>query len=131
MNQRTLLECSRKQFSNSFPYGSLSTTKLINMRLSTTISEFLCRVQAVTWNRTLIRTESLGLEIAPKYAEVGDLFCVLYGCSVPAILKRKVKEHFGAEEAAYEREIYKAAIWIQKRWKILHPKVAGMPLSML
>lgn len=105
------------------PLRSLDTTKLINMRLSSAMSEFLRRVQAVTWSRTMIRTKSGDLGIAPRDAKSGDLVCILYGCSVPVILRRKRKEEEEEnEESTYNMEVQKAAIWMQQRWRMRRSK---------
>ena len=68
---------------------------------------FLRRVQAVIWNRSLFlskgakdangeeKPESWLLGLAPSKAEKGDLICILYGCSVPVVLRKKPgKENF-------------------------------------
>lgn len=55
--------------------------------------DFLRRVLSVVWKRSLIltsREEFLGL--APFKAREGDLVCILYGCSVPLVL-RKIERH--------------------------------------
>lgn len=52
------------------------------------ISKFLSRVNDVAWNRRLIRTKKLKrLGLVPLDAERGDILCVLYGCSVPVVLR--------------------------------------------
>ena len=66
---------------------------------------FLRRVQAVTWNRKLVlttgpmkadsnhqRLDSL-LALVPGEASEGDLICILNGCSVPVVLRKK-EVHF-------------------------------------
>jgi hypothetical protein len=57
------------------------------------VADFLRRVQCVIWHRRLVTgwrrdssTEVLGL--APHGTRPGDLICILYGCSVPVILRR-------------------------------------------
>lgn len=55
--------------------------------------DFLRRVQSVVWKRSLISTSRehfLGL--APSKAKEGDLICILYGCSVPVVLRRMCGE---------------------------------------
>ncbi|RDW57815.1 hypothetical protein BP5796_12616 [Coleophoma crateriformis] len=59
--------------------------------------EFLDRVQQVTWGRKVIRsTGNTGntrsrhfVGLAPSEARVGDLISILFGCSVPVILRRR------------------------------------------
>jgi hypothetical protein len=56
------------------------------------VTEYLRRVQSVVWMRVLIRTtigdsqNSLGL--APQNVREGDLICIVYGCSVPVVLRK-------------------------------------------
>jgi hypothetical protein len=44
-------------------------------------------VQAVTWNRRLICTEGNSLGLAPLETREDDIVCILFGCSVPVILR--------------------------------------------
>ena len=72
----------------------ISTTTLLNESRSRSVTKFLGRVQAVICMRSLIKTKRhhfLGL--APMTAESGDLICILYGCSVPVVLRS-----FGSKE---------------------------------
>lgn len=56
---------------------------------------FLKRVQQVVWNRKFLRSkggEGEGKKpklfgLAPTAAQEGDLICILFGCSVPVILR--------------------------------------------
>jgi hypothetical protein len=49
------------------------------------------RSQAIVWNRALVRTNSERLGIARESVQPGYLICILYGCTVPVILKRVTK----------------------------------------
>jgi hypothetical protein len=78
--------------------GDLSTSKLLaNKTQPATVIEFLKRVQAVVWSRRFFRcaaeTETVGF--GPRTTMEGDFVCILFGCSVPVIL-RVVRE--GAHE---------------------------------
>jgi hypothetical protein len=83
-------------------YG-FETYRLIHESASAKVTELFRRVQAVVWNRRLIRTGSqfmpwltkrhdrkspgvLGL--APNDARKDDLICIIFGCSVPLVLRR-------------------------------------------
>lgn len=70
--------------------GSVDTGALINSERNSIIAEFCRRVQAVIWNRRLIKTDQplnvLGL--AGEHVRGGDLVCILFGCTVPVILRR-------------------------------------------
>jgi hypothetical protein len=52
------------------------------------VNKFLQRVQAVIWNRKffLAKTKSL-FGLAPSQARHGDFICILFGCSVPVVLR--------------------------------------------
>lgn len=79
--------------------GDIDTQKLITARdMPPTIVEFLERVRRVVWNRKFLLsnfpTERLRhagelFGIAPKGAREGDLICILFGCSVPVILRER------------------------------------------
>jgi hypothetical protein len=82
-------------------YG-FETYRLIHESTSITVAELFRRVQAVVWNRRLIRTggqfipwltkghrKSPGaLGLAPNDARKDDLICIIFGCSVPLVLRR-------------------------------------------
>ena len=75
----------------------LNTERLMFMNSSTkpgsekVVTEYLRRVQSVVWMRVLIRTtigrthDNLGL--APQSVKEQDLICIIYGCSVPVVLR--------------------------------------------
>ncbi|KAH8587765.1 heterokaryon incompatibility protein-domain-containing protein [Bisporella sp. PMI_857] len=86
-------------------YG-FKTHTLINETHNPAISELFRRVQAVVWNRRLIVVkggfkhwligessvekegpETLGL--APNGARENDIICIIYGCSVPLVLRQE------------------------------------------
>jgi hypothetical protein len=64
-------------------------------RTASPVVAFVERMRAVTWNRVLIVTQgreadSPGmLGLAPLEAKENDLVCILYGCSVPVLLRKK------------------------------------------
>lgn len=68
--------------------GALNTTALINDGRCSVVAEFFRRVQAVIWNRSLMRTEMDHLGIGSKEVKKDDLVCILFGCSVPVVLRR-------------------------------------------
>ncbi|KUJ14395.1 HET-domain-containing protein [Mollisia scopiformis] len=67
---------------------------------------FLRRVQAVTWNRKFMLTERDNIGLAPPEAMVGDMIVLLWGCSVPVILRelqpRKVKKDGRLDDGKYK-----------------------------
>ncbi|KAL9623318.1 MAG: hypothetical protein Q9160_002425 [Pyrenula sp. 1 TL-2023] len=77
--------------------GGINTTELLTFGKCPSIAtEFIRRVQSVVWARRLIRSEgrrgsSRLLGLVPAEAETGDLICIIYGCSVPVLLRRRNK----------------------------------------
>ena len=89
-------------------YG-FETRRLIYESTNAMVAELFRRVEAVVWNRRLIRAkgdfmqwlagrkagEEKGEEklypgalgLAPSSAKVGDLVCIIFGCSVPLVLR--------------------------------------------
>ena len=51
------------------------------------VFDFLRRVQSVIWGRRLAILDQGYVVLGPRSCEVGDLVCVLYGCSVPVLLR--------------------------------------------
>lgn len=80
---------------------------------SSLIVDFLRRVQSVVWNRKLLvfkedQTEAQlpTMGLVPMATEVDDLLCVLYGCSVPVVLRRSRDEKDGVERYLLVGECY-------------------------
>lgn len=91
---RACLEC----FTHVTQNGDLSTGALMeNPNTPSTMVLFLKRVQQVVWNRKFLRSrggenkvdEKQLFGLAPTHAQEGDLICILFGCSVPVILRKK------------------------------------------
>jgi hypothetical protein len=67
------------------------------------LNEFLDHVQDVTHNRKLFRARNDELfGLAPTAAAVGDAVCVLFGCSVPVILRKRLSEGAPGANPYYE-----------------------------
>jgi hypothetical protein len=93
--------------------GALDLNDPINNGRNALITDFCRRVQAVVWNRQMIRTSGGKAGMARRSVMEGDLICILYGCSVPVILRKHLKDsqedvvdeqHLrpGEEDAFYE-----------------------------
>lgn len=115
--------CKESFLKGGLPSGSVSTSDLINNERCSVVAQFCRRVQAVIWNRSLIKTKSTKTEsdnigLASKSVAKGDLVCILYGCSVPVILRRCNKKKT-PEELAREREedFINTVRDVQRRWK--------------
>jgi hypothetical protein len=96
----------REVFQHSID-DTLDTTMLINNG-SSIIADFLKRVQAIIWNRRLMRTERSWLGLAPKAAQSGDLICILNGCSVPVVLRKVQKSSHDIELELKDHKARKA-----------------------
>lgn len=76
---------------NKSPNGHLNTDKLLAQTQPGIVRAFLKRVQAVTWNRRIVEVHVHGEEtmygLAPPHSREGDLVSILFGCSVPCILR--------------------------------------------
>lgn len=66
---------------------------------SSLIVDFLRRVQSVIWNRRLLvfkdnesNVQLPDVGLVPMATEIGDELCILYGCSVPVVLRRQMSE---------------------------------------
>lgn len=62
--------------------------KRINIAKSGDVVEFSQRMRAVTFNRCFFITEKGSFGLAGPEARTGDIVCILFGCSVPVILRR-------------------------------------------
>jgi hypothetical protein len=77
--------------------GNINTNEMLTFGKCPSIAtEFLRRVQAVVWNRMLVSTDGRRsskplLALVPPEAEEGDMICILYGCSVPVVIRRSKK----------------------------------------
>ena len=88
--------------------GNLDSKKMINEGRCTIVAEFLRRVQAVIWNRQLMRTKEARLGLVRDDVKAGFKVCILYGCSVPVILEEIAKTP--AEIKAEQHDVY-------QKWK--------------
>jgi biopolymer transport protein ExbB/TolQ len=65
------------------------------------VAESCRRVQAVIWNRALIRIEKGSLGLASNKVRKGDMVYIIYGCTVPLILQKK--EYKSMQERRLEK----------------------------
>ncbi|KAF2237705.1 HET-domain-containing protein [Viridothelium virens] len=82
----------REAFQRRPHRGDLNTTEAVMYDCPSAVREYLERVQCVVWSRRLIllgeQEDSLGL--APRTAKKGDEICILFGCSVPVVLRKYI-----------------------------------------
>ncbi|KAF2675615.1 HET-domain-containing protein [Lentithecium fluviatile CBS 122367] len=96
--RRACMYCLHK----ASPDGDLNTSKLIaNRSLPETVLEYLKRVQSIVWSRKFLvcresHNESEWLfGLGSRHIENHDLVCILFGCSVPVILRyHEDPEHY-------------------------------------
>ncbi|KAH9222972.1 heterokaryon incompatibility protein-domain-containing protein [Leptodontidium sp. 2 PMI_412] len=83
--RRAFLYC----LAESTPNGDINTKGLIKAceAGSTLVVDFLQRVQSVIWNRKFLVSEGRLIGLAPMAAQERDVICILYGCSVPVVLR--------------------------------------------
>ena len=77
--------CKESVFKGGLASGSVSTSDLINNERNSIITQFCRRVQAVIWNRQLIKTDLCHLGITRKGVREGDLFAFSMGAVGGAI----------------------------------------------
>lgn len=88
--RRALLTCIALRDAN----GDVQPHKIRQQLKSVPMHEFLDRLEAVLWNKRFMTLETNTNDeeqfgIAPPRAKVGDLICVLLGCSVPVVLRQQ------------------------------------------
>jgi hypothetical protein len=77
---------------------SIDVEELLEYRdLSTLTKNFLILVRNVVWNRRTFRSAPLDatgkhyIGLIPPDARIGDRICILYGCSVPVVLRKIIE----------------------------------------
>ncbi len=75
------------------PTGNINTNRIIDEieaeGQGSLVIDFLRRVQSVIWNRKFfVSSNNTYIGLVPPAAQVGDLICILYGCTVPVVLRR-------------------------------------------
>jgi hypothetical protein len=81
--------CKETILKGGLQSGAVDTTALMYNERNSIVAEFCRRVQAVIWNRALIKTEKGNLGLASNKVQRGDMVCIIYGCTVPLILRKK------------------------------------------
>ncbi|RAR10684.1 HET-domain-containing protein [Stemphylium lycopersici] len=99
--------------------GRVNTTALINNERNSIIAEFCRRVHAVIWARSMFRTKSGNLGIAASDIKVGDQICILYGCTVPVVLRKKQKDPKNQKDDEFEDQFEAFKSCFQKLERIM------------
>jgi hypothetical protein len=72
---------------------SIDIEEFLETDLPEEVKEFLEVVRDVVWNRRTFQGKRMDdngspiVGLIPRYAQVGDRLCILYGCSVPVVLR--------------------------------------------
>ncbi|KAF2735691.1 HET-domain-containing protein, partial [Polyplosphaeria fusca] len=84
--------CEESFRKGAFASGAVNTTDLIRHERNSVVAQFCRRVQAVVWNKALIKTKEGRLGLVRKGVKSGDKVCIIYGCSVPLILRENERK---------------------------------------
>jgi len=85
----------------SHSFCSIDTEEMLQAGTPEYQKEFLKRVQAVTWNRRVFRAQKLNITnstegtfigFVPRDSRNGDHICILFGVSVPVVLRHHQRE---------------------------------------
>ncbi|PMD15734.1 HET-domain-containing protein [Hyaloscypha hepaticicola] len=68
--------------------GDVRLQRMIIQSKSTVTTELLRRVQSIIWNRRFVLTSQGAFGLVPANATMGDVVMVLYGLSVPVVLRK-------------------------------------------
>lgn len=104
----------RDAFNRRPARGDLNTGEVIMYDCPSATREFLERVQCMVWSRRLVVLDKLPqrqgrpsppptLGLAPSKAKKGDLICILFGCSVPVVLRKFVDGKPASKQTGCER----------------------------
>ncbi|KAJ9665760.1 hypothetical protein H2201_004068 [Coniosporium apollinis] len=104
----------RDAFNRRPARGDLNTGEVIMYDCPSATREFLERVQCMVWSRRLVVLGKLPhrqgrpsppptLGLAPSKAKKGDLICILFGCSVPVVLRKFVDGKPASKQTGCER----------------------------
>ncbi|KAF2006863.1 HET-domain-containing protein [Amniculicola lignicola CBS 123094] len=85
-------------FSKQFPtsireFSDLDIEELLEENQSPAVKDYLEIVRDTVWNRRTFRGRRVGrpadplIGLVPRDTKVGDTLCILYGCSVPVVLR--------------------------------------------
>ncbi|KAH8803481.1 heterokaryon incompatibility protein-domain-containing protein [Xylogone sp. PMI_703] len=85
--------CEYVFYAERYP-DDVDTKQPIEHGNSSIATEFLQRVQAVVWKRRMVLTLDNSLGLVPEEAREGDAIAILFGCSVPVVLRPCVEGHY-------------------------------------
>jgi hypothetical protein len=74
--------------------GDVRIQRIITQSRSTVTTELLRRIQAVIWNRRFVITDGGAFGLVSANAQAGDVIMVLYGLSVPVVLRKLITSYW-------------------------------------
>jgi Heterokaryon incompatibility protein (HET) len=78
--------------------SSIDVEELLKTPIPNDVAEYLRIVREVVWNRRIFRGHGVGnnhgtlVGLIPQYAREGDKLCILFGCSVPLVLREQYSQ---------------------------------------
>ncbi|KAI0869368.1 heterokaryon incompatibility protein-domain-containing protein [Hypoxylon argillaceum] len=106
--------CKESVHKGGIASNSVNTSALIDHERNSIVAEYCRRVQSVIWGRRLFKTTRGTLGLAPDSVQKGDKVCILYGCTVPVILRMHKKMGKDMENEALEDRVEHLKALIQK-----------------
>ncbi|RYP54282.1 hypothetical protein DL768_000856 [Monosporascus sp. mg162] len=107
--------CKESVHKGGIASGRVNTMALINNERNSIVTEFCRRVQAVIWGRSLFKTKDNKLGLASD-VQKGDKVCILYGCTVPVILRMHQKKKGEREKEELEDKV-EALKSLVRKWE--------------
>ncbi|KAI1404170.1 heterokaryon incompatibility protein-domain-containing protein [Hypoxylon fuscum] len=91
------------------PNGHIATEKILQKNSSGIMHDYIKRVQAVTWNRKVLQAEDIQqneqlVGIGPPLTEIDDLICIIFGCSVPCVIRPWMSSRSGSDQEIKRRK---------------------------
>jgi hypothetical protein len=97
--------------------GVVDTMGLIEHERNSVVAQFCRRVQAAIWNRALVKTEAERFGLVANNVKENDLVCILYGCSVPVVLRRHGPKKQSIMDFEMETELRYIADYVVKSYR--------------
>jgi hypothetical protein len=107
--------CREAALKGGISSGRINTEALINNERNSIVAEFCRRVHAVIWNRSLFKTKAGRLGLA-NGVKVGDKVFILYGCTVPVILRSFEKKDGDPQRELVEDRV-EALKSVVRKWE--------------
>jgi hypothetical protein len=91
---------SKRCLPDPSPNGHINTKELLRKKQPPCVRKFLKRVQRVIWNRSFLEVNR-GIPgdmlhgFGPGDVREGDIVCILFGCSVPCVLRKGLDTRTG------------------------------------